>query len=262
MTLLCSASKDVSKGNKESLFMRRTILGLGMVAGALLASSTAYAQGKTDLGQKGQFILSADRLLPVVSYESVKTDTNGGSTTESSARMSLLTANFSHRSVFDVPRASLDYAIIDHLTIGGSVFVAFDVSHSRTNKGGNLTQDVDLSKESFFGFAPRVGYVLPLSASVAFWPRGGFSYIRRNFQSPDSSDADLSASVDQFALDLEPMFVLSPVPHFGITVGANIDIPVTGKNKTDVRNGNTTTSVSFDSTQFYLGATAGILGYF
>ncbi|WP_394846506.1 hypothetical protein LZC95_03455 [Pendulispora brunnea] len=242
--------------------MRRTILGLGMLAGALLASSTAHAQGKTDLGQKGQFILSADRLLPVMAYESRKTgDDDNGSTTESSLRFSLLTSNFTHRTVFDVPRVSLDYAIIDHLTLGGSVFVAFDLSHETKSEENGRSVSVDQAKESFFGFAPRVGYVLPLSASVAFWPRGGVSYIRRSFQSPQVNDADFSASIDQFALDLEPMFVLSPVPHFGITVGPNIDIPITGTSKVDLqRNGKTTLSV--DATQFYIGASAGILGYF
>ena len=241
--------------------MRRTVLGLGMVAGALLASSTAYAQSKSDLGQKGQFILSADRLLPVLSYESVKTGEDNNTSTESSLRFSLLTSNFTHRSVFDVPRVSLDYAVIDHLTIGGSVFVAFDLSHEVKTESRGTSVSVDQAKESFFGFAPRVGYVLPLSASVAFWPRGGVSYIRRSFQSPQVNDADFSASVDQFALDLEPMFVLSPVPHFGITVGPNIDIPITGTSKVDLQqNGKTTASV--DATQFYFGATAGILGYF
>jgi len=243
--------------------MRRTILAVSMAAAALLAASPARAQAKSELGEKGQFILSADRLLSLFSYQSFKTSPDdNNSSTESTTGFSLLTSNSSHRTVFDAPRAALDYTIINRLTIGGSVFVAFDVSHDVTTKTNGTSVSTDQAKGTFWGFAPRVGYILPISNSVAFWPRGGLSYIRGTSTNPSNNNADSSVTLEQLALDLEPIFVISPVPHFGITIGPVIDIPITGNYKSENTINNVTRNTSIDAAQFYIGASAGLLGYF
>jgi len=248
--------------------MRRMILTLSTIGAALLvlaAAKPAGAQTKLDLGEKGQFILSADRLMPLFSYQSVKTgddDSSAGSRKNSTGGFSFLTSNLGHQTVFDAPRVALDYAIINNLTIGGSVFVAFDVSNDLTTKVNGQSTSVDQAKGTYWGFAPRVGYVIPLTRAVAFWPRGGISYISGKSQYPSSNDNDSSVKQDQFALDLEPVFVLSPAQHFGITVGPVFDIPISGTYKTEIKNNNNTVTTSIDSTQFYFGLTAGLLGYF
>ncbi|WP_394825585.1 hypothetical protein [Pendulispora albinea] len=242
--------------------MRRMILTVGVLGAALLAASPASAQGKLDLGEKGQFILSADRLMPLFSYQSFKTGDDNNSDSTSSSNISFVTSNLTHRTVFDVPRLALDYAVIDSLTVGGSVFVGFDVGSDVTQKRNGTSTSTDGAKTNFFGFAPRVGYVLNLTHNIAFWPRGGLSYIRRSTTIKGQNDAEETTSANQFALDIEPMFVISPAQHFGITIGPNIDIPLTGTAKNERKANGRTDSSSVDSTQFYFGINAGLLGYF
>ncbi len=50
--------------------MKRTLTATGAALAVLLAAPLANAQTKGGFGEKGQFIISADRLVPVFSYTS------------------------------------------------------------------------------------------------------------------------------------------------------------------------------------------------
>ena len=61
--------------------------------------------------------------------------------------------------------------------------------------------------------------------------------------------------MSQLALDLEPLFVITPVTHFGVTIGPVFDIPVTGSASTTTSDRNGRVTTSHDSAQFYGGLT-------
>jgi hypothetical protein len=230
--------------------MLRRIIAASAAAAALLATTTASAE---PLGTKGQFILSAERIFPLFSYTSVK----DGPDSDHWTTMSLLADPF-QRTFYNVPRFAFDYAVIDHLTIGGALMASFDLSHGHdhTNNQGIVTSG-DSDKVTMFGIAPRVGYVLNITDTFAFWPRGGFAY----YTATDSPPAPLSSeNTHQLALNLEPVFAWLPVEHFGFVFGPVVDVPLTGAH--EVRNDPNGITVSQDYAQFHIGITAGLLGYF
>ncbi len=76
--------------------MKRTLTAVGLTLGAvgiLLTTSPAQAQQQTEFGQRGQFIISADRLVPFFAFthESEDLQTNATQTklTHSSSSTSL-----------------------------------------------------------------------------------------------------------------------------------------------------------------------------
>jgi hypothetical protein len=70
----------------------------------------------------------------------------------------------------------------------------------------------------------------------------------------------VTTSTNQFALDLDPQFVVTPIPHLGFTLGLTADLPIAGGHSTD--DGTSGVSVSKSSSVLFFGLTAGMLGYF
>ena len=256
----------------------RTFTSLAVAFGTLVAlsgSASAQEKGMGAFGEKGRIILSADRLMTLFSYVSVsrtdevQTGPNQTVTTEvktSGPALSLLMGgNIPRENVHTIPRVSLDYTVIPQLTVGGSIAVAFGLGGKEETKAGNVTTSVDAPSTTVFGFAPRVGYILDLNDSFAFWPRGGFGVY---FVSATSDRLNNNATVTTtdttsfFSLDLDPQFVFTPFPHFGINAGPLVNIPLLGSVKHTTETGGTTTTRTTDSKTFQLGITAGILGWF
>jgi hypothetical protein len=252
--------------------MRRTTIKVlsttGAAAALFLAAGSASAQSSTDLGAEGQFIISAERLMPLFSYQSYKTSADdNNSNTDSAVNISLLTSNPHQVTFYNVPRLALDYVVIPNLTVGGSAFISFDLSSSHDTKVNGTTVSADQGKVTFWGIAPRAGYILEITDMFAFWPRAGLTYTHYSVSStvPNPTgpgSRDVSDSVGQLALNLEPMFTFTPFNHFGIVGGPVIDIPLTGSATTERSVASTTQTTSVDATQFHLGATVGLLGYF
>lgn len=113
------------------------------------------------------------------------------------------------------PRVAIDYELASRLTIGGSVFFAYNTVSDDSSS--------DSIKTVSFGLAPRVGYWLALGDTVAFWPRVGatFGYT--------STSAQLSSSnLTSLWLNIEPTLVIEPVPRVGITTTLLVDVPLLG----------------------------------
>jgi hypothetical protein len=142
-------------------------------------------------------------------------------TPQKNTSISLFGGIGSASSFYDVPRLAFDYVATDGLTIGGAVFAWFTLSATASSGGGPSR---DTSKLTLLGVAPRIGYLLPLSSSVWFWPRAGVTYVVLTSSPPTGS----SSSLSQFAANAEAMFVFSPVEHVGITLGPAVDVPITG----------------------------------
>jgi hypothetical protein len=218
-----------------------------------MLGSTARAeegQGEHRFGSPG-FIVSADRLLPLLSYQSSETSQNGTSDTQARLSIALMNnAPFEAYSTFyNQPRLAFDWLPIQNLTLGGAAWLYADLL--ATDKSGSTSTNEP--KLTYWGIAPRVGYIIPMGDKVSLWPRAGIEY-----NSVSASDGSLS--VTAFAVDLEAMLVISPWNHFGFTIGPTADIPITGKQT--VTSGSGTSSSQVDSSMLQIGLSAGMLGHF
>jgi opacity protein-like surface antigen len=251
-----------------AMILRARLTILTGIALALSSAGTAAAdeeQWAHRFGAPG-FIVSVDRLLPLLSYQSIKTDNpNGGSTTDSRFSLALVgNGPFgAYQSFYNLPRLSFDWLPIQNLTLGGSVWLYTDLSSNQTvtpATGASTTSDQP--KTTYWGIAPRVGYVVPLSEKFSFWPRAGVEYYHVSTSDVGSG----TGAVSQFAVDLEAMLVISPWHHLGFEVGPTADIPVSGSQNvtsTTVANGTSTTvSHQVNSAMFQIGMSAGMLGHF
>jgi len=219
-------------------------------------------QGSSRFGSRG-FIVSAERLIPLTSYESVKTtQSDGSSETKSDLSLGLLSnAPYTAFGTFyNLPRIAFDWIPVRNLTLGGAVWLYTQLSATESPAGGTST---DQPKVTYWGIAPRVGYVVPLGDVLSLWPRAGVEYHNASASSVNGSP---SPSIDQFAIDAEVMLVISPWNHFGLTVGPTLDVPVSGKSTSTSATGTgttgTATTTSFDSAMFQVGVSAGMLGHF
>ncbi|AKU98923.1 hypothetical protein AKJ09_05587 [Labilithrix luteola] len=214
--------------------------------------------------------------MPLFSYTSTSIENKDGDTTtkvtQNGSSIALLWGDESNVSfkVHTVPRVGVDYTIIDRLTLGGSVAVAFGLGGSTkttvSGRGTSVERSGDSPSTTVVGVAPRVGYILPVGDVLALWLRGGFSFYSVSEKTPvnnnnNNNDSDKN-SATLFSIDLDPQLTIVPMEHFFFTVGPLINIPLTGNvDRTSVR-GATTTTVSNDLTQWHFGISAGLGGWF
>jgi hypothetical protein len=258
--------------------------------GVLLTASVAGAQAAQgrDFGQKGEFILSADRLLPLLSFTQNKLTNNNNnpnlSYTTTGSSLSLLWGDNSivnggqapgfgvgagNPTFYTTPRVGFDYVLIPNLTLGGDLFVFFTLGGSNTTpvRGGNATQSTDRPSGNAFGIAPRVGYILGISEPLSIWLRGGFSFYHAGTSTPDNfcgTNPSDTSSLNVFGVDIDPQLVISPVPHFAFTAGPALDFGFAGSGSTSTP-GNTCNQVvttSYGYSSWNIGITGGLLGWF
>ena len=233
------------------------------------AAATAYAQpaaapASSPLGEKGTWILTAERLVPLLSYSKDSEDVgnnDSGSVSRTSLSFFSYLVQLPDDAViaYTIPRISLDYTVAPNITIGGSIFAFVDLSSSQSTTIGGTTTNADNPKATAFGITPRIGYVMSLGPKLALWPRAGFSYYTESVSNPPNGGGNNTTDgFHQFALDLEGNFAAVLAPHFFVLFGPVIDIPLSGSVSTT--NGGTT--VSNDNSQFHFGITGGLGGYF
>ena len=257
--------------------MKRRLVTFACVALAALAwSGRSEAQDAKGFGSKGQLIITADRLFPLFSYTSVSTtETNNNdtrtTTDKGSSFVLLLGQEPNVPSVHTVPRVAVDFTVIDRLTIGGDVVLAFGLGASEkvedNNNGTTRTVTNDAPSRTIIGIGPRVGYILPLGDILAFWPRGGFSFysVRDRSVETDNNGNTTRTTTNSdtiFSLDLDPQLVIVPIPHFFFHAGPLINIPLAGSQKNEVTMGGTTVSTSIDLSVFHFGISTGLGGWF
>jgi hypothetical protein len=259
--------------------MMRPLATFGLLLGTLLTASLAKADAKGAFGQQGEFIVSADRLVPVFSFVSVSQTVPGQPaaglskvvTTNSQTAFSLLLGGTPgappEATFFTFPRLGLDYVVVPRITIGGDLLFY-------TTLGGNSTTETDFTNGSsatvtvsapstlVFGVAPRGGYILPFSDLFSLWLRGGFSFYVASTKTQNGNGVATSNNTNQFALDLDPQIVLTPLSHIGITAGLTADVPIAGGHSVTIETPNVTNTNSAGSSIFYFGAELGLLGWF
>ena len=263
--------------------MPRNVIATSLSLLTLLAAATASAQPaaappRSSLGEQGQMIFGAERVLTLFAFESQKsvdTSVQGTTTTISASQtsMSFLGSNPAGpgggiTTFYKIPRLGFDYVVIPNLTVGGSAMMLFTLGSGETSKveaaGQTTTKNLDGAAITLFGLAPRVGYVIALSEMFAIWPRGGLSYYSASVRSPADVNAPTTVtnSVSQWALDAEGLLVFTPFPHVGITAGLAFDVPLSGSLKNEQVTGPTTKTVTFDSSLWHVGLNAGLIVYF
>jgi hypothetical protein len=206
------------------------VLSLGLLVPAICCAQ--------ELGQKGDAVFSADRLMGVTGTH-VRRELQIGPA-QQVYENDWTAISFGWRgspdsSPFDVPRFSFDYVLFDHFTVGGSLGYA-----------GLDPDDGDVEASAFL-LAVRAGYAYAFGRVVGIWPRGGFTYHTASFGDDDWED-------DGLALTLECPFTFSPATHFAFHVGPTFDIDFMGERDTPVGDG--------DSRYRSFGVNAGILGWF
>jgi hypothetical protein len=243
-------------------------------AGVSASTASASAGDAHGFGEKGQLILSADRLFPFFSYSSQSvTRTNNGTTetvTEKGSSLVLLLGSEGPlQKVHTIPRVAADFTVIDRLTIGGAIIIAFGLGGSTTTEtvqnNQTTTQTADSPTRTTFGIAPRVGYILPLGDFLAFWPRAGFAFYSVRDKATQvvnpTTTTVVTLSDTVFSLDLDPNLVIVPTEHFFFAAGPLINIPLAGTRKFETTTGPQTNSESRDLTIFHLGISLSLGGW-
>ena len=248
----------------------------------------ARAAGAQEAGQgmhkSGGFILSAERLfglsfwsfhqerdaVPVAGATALDTTTSGtsfsllfGSNVGSTSTGTGGSIAGALPSPYMTPRLAFDFLPIESLTVGGSI--GFLTSSGETESLNNVVPR-DTATITIFALTPRIGYVIPITDAIYFWPRVGITYFSWNATTnppppvpPAPQQPEVSATLSGFAIDIEPAFVFAVVPHFGISVTPVADIPLAGSISQDPADPNEPeTRVKIRN----IGATVGILGFF
>lgn len=252
-----------------------------VAAAATFSASAGHAQPLRDpIGERGQFIVSADRLVPLFSWTRVAQDAFPGAvpagasnqfSTQTQTSFSLFwgsgfTPQQPGELFFAVPRVGFDYVVIPRLTVGTDLAFFFTVGSSTSTEtdlqnGGTVNASGGNGNTYVFGIAPRVGYLMPLgNLPLYFWGRGGFSF----YTATNTNDgATVHNNVNQLAFDLEPTLVWTPVTHFGLTASIDGDVPLYGRHSTTTfgNNGQTVTDFTANSSEAFFGITLGMLGY-
>jgi hypothetical protein len=260
--------------------------------GSLLTASVASAQTTGQgFGEKGQFIFSADRLVPIIAFTQNRFNDDNDNITisQNGSSLSLLWGNNSvfsggsatglvvngnggvatgggNPTFYTTPRVGFDYVLVPNLTLGGDLFVFFTLGGSTSAKQGNTTTTTDLPSGNAFGVAPRVGYVIGLNPLLSIWLRGGFSFYHAGTSvSVNNCSNDRTTALNVVGLDVDPQLVISPLPHFAFEVGPAIDWGFAGSASVSTpsnQNCNTTITTSFGYTAYNFGITGGLLGWF
>jgi hypothetical protein len=167
-------------------------------------------------------------------------------------------------NVFGVPRLALDAMLDNGFTLGGSLsYMAVSLEHEQPVSGSVNKASVDDGSSSVFIFAPRIGVMIPASPFVGIWLRGGVSRIAVSSEanlvtsvSGEQITSTVTSTLTLVDLTLDPQLVINPVPHVGITLGALLDIGISGTQETSGA------AASHDVTASSYGITGGLVAIF
>jgi hypothetical protein len=173
---------------------------------ALAVSTNARAQ---ELGTKGDMIFGVERIFGIRGERFHLEQPEDEDFEQSATTISLGLA----RTIvpYNLPRATFDYVIADHWSIGGAL--GFASSDSDFDPGGSQTV-------TDFVLAPRGGYLHMFGSVVGIWPRAGLTY--------HSTSVEDNYSEWTGALTLECQFPFVIRRHFGVLLGVAFDQSLLG----------------------------------
>lgn len=218
-------------------------LGMAAMVVALAFASPARAQdgaapaapgdeGARGFGERGSVLFGVENVFGVL--DQTYTGANNSNTS--------LNDNGFFPQGFVGTKLSIHALLSSGLTLGGIVGVW---NESSTNQnGGSFTA---------FNVGPRIGWAACLKKvkSLGFWGRVGPTFQYVNF----SSGGNGNNGADAWALDLsfEAFIVWSPVEHFGLLAGPNVDVGLTGHESVNGAPPNTPTDFGYHAVGMSLG---------
>jgi hypothetical protein len=210
-------------------------------------------------GEQGQFIFSADRLFGVSIWsDNIDADNNATRKTSGTTINVLFGTDANITGPFSTPRFGFDFTVAKSVTIGGSIGVTSQTGSQESGNGATTTSQ-DTPSVTAFSFAPRAGYILMINPMLSLWLRGGLSYFTASISSKTPTETD-TTSLNEFAVDLEPQLVITPIPHMGFTAGLLGDIPLAGNGKFETTGANASSQdVTRKVTNW--GLALGLFGY-
>jgi hypothetical protein len=184
----------------------RRLLSATVVSILLAAGAPASAQ-EAPFGERGHTIVVLDHLGGFVHVKQTSPDTD---TTSSGANY------FGTIGLPPVTRIGVHQVVAPGVTIGTGVHY-YDLSESLEGLGSG--------SQTIWGFSPRVGFIIPVDSTVAVWMRVGASYYHiSNPGQRTSPDTTLWF----LTLGGEVQLVVTPVSHFGVTLGPLLEAGVAG----------------------------------
>ena len=249
----------------------------GLIAGsvatlAMFASTEASAEEPPRFGERGQLVVTADRLVPLLGYTSQSITATDGDittkTTDTGGSVAFLIGREPQLGVMHtIPRVAVDVSVLPRVTIGTSVAIAFGIDGAHTEErtprvGQRTVRENAIPGSTLFGFAPRVGYVVPLGRHLTFWPRAGIAFYSVKSQREVTSNLGVTSSSAQtdtiFSLDLDPQLVWTPLPHVIVHAGPLANLPLTGAHETSFAQAAEVKDRSDSLTVFHFGISAGL----
>ncbi len=228
-------------------------------------------------GARGELIVSADRLLPWVSYSSqTVTATQGDVTTKTTDSGGSL-AFFVGRepalgALHTVPRLAVDFTILRNLTLGTSLAFAVGLGGVHREERTSPTVDAKTDRDGrapqsmMLGFAPRLGYVIHGTPHLAFWARAGLSFYANSSKSEETSNLGVTStsrvSDALFSLDVDPLLVWSPIPHVMVMAGPLLNVSLSGSHDTTFSQSDISKERSDGFSIFHIGFSTGLGTWF
>jgi hypothetical protein len=127
---------------------------------------------------------------------------------------------------------SADVFVIDHLSVGGMVQIAYTSQSGSVPTSNSQSTSETLPSNFSFAIMPRIGWMFALSDRWAFWPRLSLGYVSNAVGSvPNANGPGTSvsgSSVYGLAIDLDAgllfrvneTFFVRLAPEFGVIPGA------------------------------------------
>jgi len=195
------------------------LLGILGAAGTASAQETPTTTSTEGFGRRASNIIVLDDVLGYVD------NTFKAKEGDDEDALKMAGPDFSSGTGFfpsRVVRFGYHYALDNGLTVGSGLGIWWAKEVKNDNDEGDSGSMLHLEAR------PRVGYAWALSPAFAFWPRAGVGYWRRNLSAGDN---DLSLWA--LTADVDALAVITPAPHFGITLGLKFAIPLTGGASSD-----------------------------
>ena len=191
--------------------MRPAILSSLVMTAVVLVPAAARADGPR-FGGAGQLAVSDDQPLGSILATGIAPVPPSAESTASFQFASVSDNGGSGTSFVVAPAA--DYFVIGNLSLGANILFGL-VSPAHGNTGNGIS-------ETLFGIAPRVGYNIPISDSLSFWPKVFFGYTTVSSSGGSTvNGVSTNPGFNSTGIGVFAPLMIDPAPHFFLGIGPN-----------------------------------------